>query len=465
MQATFPSAAPPYPARLEGRLERPSRWLWLVKWLLVVPHYVLLAFLWLAFVALSLAAFAAILFSGRYPRGIFEFNVGVLRWTWRVSFYAFGANGTDRYPPFTLADVPDYPARLEVVYPERQRRGLPLIGWWLAGIPQYVIAGVFAGGGAAGWTAGEHWSWSAPAGGLIGLVVFVAVIVLLFRGAYPRSIFDFVLGLNRWVLRVGAYAALMTPEYPPFRFDAGGSDPGGLTLGGPPAVAGPAATARAGRWGVGRVTAIVLASLVALAGLAAFAGGGIAVAFDQTQRDAAGYLMTGPRTYSTGTYAISSDSYRAGEAGDWFVARDMLGTVRIRTTSAAPVFVGIGPAGAVDAYLANVRHEVATSFDARRSDFRLHGGVAPAVPPAAKGFWVGTTSGSGAHVLSWTPRSGDWRIVLMNADGSPGVRAELAVGARLPHLLGIGIGLLGGGVLLLLLGGGAIYVAAPRRER
>jgi hypothetical protein len=215
----------PYPAQVEGELDEPlSRWLWLVKWILVIPHFVVLFFLWIAFVVLTVGAFFAILFTGRYPRGIFDFNAGVLRWTWRVGFYSYGSLGTDRYPPFTLADVPDYPARLNVEYPQGLSRGLVLVKWWLLALPHYLIVGVFAGGAWAGLNAaGDHGGWSSG-GGLIGLMVCIAGIVLLFTGRYPRSIFDFIMGMNRWVFRVAAYATLMTDAYPPFRLDMGGHE-------------------------------------------------------------------------------------------------------------------------------------------------------------------------------------------------------------------------------------------------
>ena len=219
-------AAEVYPVRVDASLDAPlSRWLWLAKWLLVIPHYIVLAFLWVGFVVLSAVAMVAIVITGRYPRSIFEFNVGVLRWTWRVQYYAIGAFGTDRYPPFTLADDPSYPAHLEVQYPERLSRGLALVKWWLLAIPQYIIVALFTGGGLwLGWRAGlSGGSWGGA--GLIGILAVIAAVVLLVTGRYPDQIFDFVLGMNRWVLRVAGYAGLMTDQYPPFRLDMGGHDP------------------------------------------------------------------------------------------------------------------------------------------------------------------------------------------------------------------------------------------------
>ena len=201
--------------------------MWLVKWLLVIPHVLVLAFLWLAFLATSVVVFPAILLTGRYPHRIFDFNVGVLRWTWRVGFYCYSALGTDRYPPFTLADVADYPARLSVAYPQSLSRGLVLVKWWLLALPHYLVVTVFAGGAYAGWNAANDGGAWMSGGGLIGLLVCFAAIVLLFRGRYPRGIFDLVLGMNRWVFRVAAYTSLMTDTYPPFRLDQGGHEPTG----------------------------------------------------------------------------------------------------------------------------------------------------------------------------------------------------------------------------------------------
>jgi hypothetical protein len=467
-------AAPPsYPVRLEGRLDPGlSRWLWLVKWLLAIPHFIVLAFLWIAFVVLSVVAFFAILFTARYPKGIFEFNVGVLRWTWRVAFYSYGALGTDRYPPFTLGAAPDYPATLDVTYPAELSRGLALVKWWLLAIPHYLIVGVLLGGGWFAWEKG--WDrggddWGRGGGpGLIGLLVLFAGIALLFTTRYPRGIFDFVLGLDRWVARVVAYAGLMTDAYPPFRLDQGGEElrpeAGAAEV---PTAPLPASEAvepapRADR-GAGGVALLVVGSIAALLAFTLLVGGCAAVVVDRTQRDDDGFLMSPTEEFSTATYAISSENADVDFDGPDWATTDFLGTVRIRSESDRPVFVGIAREADVAEYLDGVEHVVVTELGEEPEYSERQGGP-PERRPAEQTFWAASGMGAGEQTLEWEPEDGSWNVVVMNADGSRGVAAELSIGGELDPLIWIGVGLLLGGGLLGAAAALAITAGIRRRR-
>jgi hypothetical protein len=220
-----PSAAAPAaggPIRLTGHLDDGlSRWLWLVKWLLLIPHLIVLGILWVGVGVVWIIAWFAIVFTGRYPRSLFDYTVGVLRWTWRVGFYSYAALGTDEYPPFSLASRPGDRATLEIDYPERLSQGLVWVKSWLLAIPHLIIIGILAGGGAGAWWGGDQ--RAGP--GLIEILVFIAGVGLLFTTRYARGLFDLVVGLNRWVFRVLAYVLLLRDEYPPFRLDQGEAEP------------------------------------------------------------------------------------------------------------------------------------------------------------------------------------------------------------------------------------------------
>jgi hypothetical protein len=209
-----PVATAGYPTQLEGHLDPAlSRGMWLVKWLLAFPHYIVLAILWAAFPIVVLASGVMILFTGRYPVALFEFVVGVLRWNWRVVFYATGVLATDQYPPFTLSRT-DFPATFDVAYPDRLSRWKVLVKSWLLALPHLVIVGILAG---------LLWVFSdgPGVGGLVGLLVFVAALILLFTGVYNSGLFHLVMGIHRWIYRVYSYTSLLRDDYPPFRLDQG----------------------------------------------------------------------------------------------------------------------------------------------------------------------------------------------------------------------------------------------------
>ena len=467
------AAVQAYPMRVDASLDAPlSRWLWLVKWVLVIPHYIVLAFLWIGFIVLSAVAMVAIVVTGRYPRAIFEFNVGVLRWTWRVQYYAIGAFGTDRYPPFTLADDPSYPAHLEVEYPQRLSRGLALVKWWLLAIPHYIIVGVFTGSGLwTAWQLGSHDSgWGGS--GLIGLLAVIAAVVLLVTGRYPEQIYDFVLGMNRWVLRVAGYAGLMTDKYPPFRLDMGGHDPGTLTL--PPSALQdmseaadlapanlpPAPRPAAGGWTGGRIVSVVIGAVLVLCSVGLFGGSGVAL-WAQTNRHG-GYADLATATATVPGYAIASEQIGLHLATG--AVSDLIGTARIRVTpvgGTAPAFIGIAPAGAAARYLAGVDYATVRGAAGDHGTYTEHAGSAPAVPPRQAGIWAAQAAGPGTQTLTWAVRSGDWMVVAMNADGSRPVSLQVNVAATLPALPWIAVGLLTGGIIFLI--GGILLIVIPLR--
>jgi hypothetical protein len=192
-----PAAAalePDYPLRLDiDHQEEYSRWMPLVKWLLAIPHYIVLLVLWIgAFFAILIAWFATLI-TGRYPRGLWDFVVGVTRWTTRVTAYVYLM--VDPYPPFSLESDPDYPARFEVDYPERVERWRPLVAWILA-IPYLIIAGILV---------------------YIGYILaFFAFFTILFAKSFPKGMFDIVVVALRWQARGNAYALWLVTRYPPW---------------------------------------------------------------------------------------------------------------------------------------------------------------------------------------------------------------------------------------------------------
>ena len=448
---TIHDTTAPNPVHVTAELDPDlSRGLWLVKWLLAIPHYLVLWALWIAFAVSSVVAFFAILFTGRFPRALFEFNVGVMRWTWRVTYYAYGVLGTDRYPPFTLADVSDYPAHLDVDYPEHLSRGLVLVKWWLLALPHFFVVAFFVSGGL--FAAGQATDQPTPfvlGGGLVGLLVLLAGLILLFKGRYPRGLFDHIVGLQRWVLRVAAYAALMTDVYPPFRLDTGGAEDGPSDPGaGPPegpgdAAAQPTSSTSSGRDLVATTTTVAGVVLLVLAAVLAVSAAGLWTA-KETLRDDDGFFTTPAASCRADTFAITSERLRLQVDGvDELTPSSFLGDGRVTVESRheSSVFVGVAASDSVDSYLEGVARTTMAperAFEERRLRVcETSGGQAPSAVPASLPIWTTYSQGEGRQVITWPFEEGDWTVVVMNADGSRGLDVTVDAGATFS-----GVGLL-----------------------
>jgi hypothetical protein len=226
----------------------------------------------------------------------------------------------------------------------------------------------------------------------------------------------------------------------------------------------PQAVARRSRWTGGRVTALVIGALLVLISLALLAGGGTGLWADLTQRDG-GYVTTGAHTFSSSGSALATERTHLGSAGvGWLYSPSLLGKVRIRVTpvsSSSPLFVGVGRSADVDRYLAGVNHTLISDFFKDKVE-AVGGGTARSAP-GTQHFWVASSTGSGTRTLVWHPTDGSWTVVVMNADARPGIGVRADLGARMPAVLWIAIGLLAAGAVFMT--GAGLLIAGAIRGR
>jgi hypothetical protein len=384
-----------------------------------------------------------------------------------------------------------------------------------------------------------------------------AAVALLFSGRYPRGIFDLLLGLNRWVLRVTAYASLMTDVYPPFRLDTGGADDPAPSLPGPagpgtgaqaappspygasplttppsgpagpsttaPGTAVPTTTTAPGTavstttgtavapgtaiasgmpatprdadqaapfavpredvrlattppgaprarhdWRAGPIVAVVFGAVLVAGSLAAGIGGG-AMAIADHQRDSDGFVSASTVRLSTTTYAVTTQEIQIHGPGRG-MTRSFLGEVRVAVDGgSAATFTGIARRADVDAYLGTVAHDQVTGLSFPQGQgvaryVRVPGG-APAAAPGTQPFWVASAAGTGARSLIWEVQDGDWVLVVMNADASTGVEADVTLAGTVPGWSWIPTALWVGAAILFAIGAGLIGLGVAFASR
>jgi hypothetical protein len=226
------------------------------------------------------------------------------------------------------------------------------------------------------------------------------------------------------------------------------------------------------RWTGGRIAAIVGGSLLGLIALGLTACGAYGLWLHTTQRSD-GYLMTSSERFSTASYALATKTLHiSSDVPSFLYGRDWLGDVRIRGQSVnpnSPLFIGIARKDEVDRYLADVAHSEVVDVNANpfgttyRPSYRPQPGGKPATPPNRATFWVARVAGRGSQSLTWSVKQGRWAVVVMRPNGSRGISADLAAGAKLSALLWASIGLLVLGILILGSAAALIYFGARER--
>ena len=205
----------------------------------------------------------------------------------------------------------------------------------------------------------------------------------------------------------------------------------------------------------------VLSGVLGLVALVALIAGGIALAIHGTQRDSDGFYTSGSKALATPTYALVSDELDVGNRSEWLLEQARLGTIRVSATSSAsaPIFVGVARKAQVDAYLGGVQRDTITDFELDPFSVTYHRELGTGTPgaPGVQHFWARSTSGGGTQTVAWPVRKGDWRVVVMNSDGSKGVHAGVRVGAKSNVLLWLGIGAATFGGLLAFGAGGLLW--------
>jgi len=223
----------------------------------------------------------------------------------------------------------------------------------------------------------------------------------------------------------------------------------------------PALQSSQGRLGKPRVASLIVGSILCVFAMIFLAGGGWALWKDRAERDANGFVTFGTSDLRTETYAVVGDMQ--GDGPGWLWGSTVLGDVRVRATapSERPLFVGIARTDDVVRYLRGVGYATVYSFAV--SPDTTHPGDAPSGSPSGEPIWAASTQGTGMQTLVWTPRSGDWSIVFMNADAGAGVTVHGDAGATLPVLPWVAVGLfIAAGASGFI--GGWILVRRTRRE-